>query len=170
MEHHEERKLAIEFFNCRWANFSQVDHSLLRTLTHQSGFPKTGTSTLMFYLRNHSESIFIFPDERCELAWNQHVPLLKDLYKEYQPKLLMGIKCPSNLEVDLALKNYNKFFPATKFIVGVRHPVHWFESFYNFRITNVSSKLGKKWRGFLVFSLSLFLTTCPVLFYGHFKK
>lgn len=100
------------------------------------GFPKTGTSTLMFYLRNHSESVFIFPDERCELAWNQHVPLLKDMYKEYEPKLQMGIKCPSNLEVDLALKNYDKFFPATKFIVGLRHPVHWFESFYNFRITN----------------------------------
>lgn len=100
------------------------------------GFPKTGTSTLMFYLRNHSQSIFMFPDERCELAWNQHVPLLKDIYKEYQPNLQMGIKCPTNLEVDLALKNYKKFFPATKFIVGLRHPVRWFESFYNFRITN----------------------------------
>lgn len=90
----------------------------------------------MFYLRNHSESIFIFPDERCELAWNQHVPLLNDMYKEYQPKLQMGIKCPTNLEVDLALQNYNKFFPTTKFIVGLRHPILWFESFYNFRITN----------------------------------
>lgn len=90
----------------------------------------------MFYLRNHSKSIFMFSDERCELAWNQHVPLLKDLYKEYQPTLRMGIKCPTNLEVDLALSNYRKFFPETKFIVGLRHPVRWFESFYNFRITN----------------------------------
>eukprot|EP00980_Cylindrotheca_fusiformis_P028874 scaffold22664_cov125-Cylindrotheca_fusiformis.AAC.3 len=48
----------------------------------------------------------------------------------------MGIKCPRDLEVDLALENYNKFFPATKFIVGLRHPILWFQSFYNFRIAN----------------------------------
>jgi len=125
------------------------------------GFPKTGTSTLMFYLRNHSQSIFMFPDERCELAWNQHVPLLKDIYKEYQPNLQMGIKCPTNLEVDLALKNYKKFFPATKFIVGLRHPVRWFESFYNFRITNVSTVLEY----ILASSCCLALTAYPVIYH-----
>lgn len=100
------------------------------------GFPKTGTSTLMLYLKNQTESIFIFEDERCEIAWGQQVPLLKDLHRNYQPNLRMGIKCPSNLEVDLALKNYDKFFPSTKFIIGLRHPVLYFQSFYNFRITN----------------------------------
>lgn len=100
------------------------------------GFPKTGTSTLMLYLKNQSQSVFMFSDERCEMGWNQHVPLLVDLYHQYQPHLRMGIKCPHDLEVDLALNNYNEFFPATKFIVGLRHPILWFQSFYNFRITN----------------------------------
>ena len=100
------------------------------------GFPKTGTSTIMLYLKNHTESVFIFDDERCELGWNQEVPLLKDLYREYQPNLLMGIKCPWNLEVDNSLDNYRTYFPETKFIVGVRNPIRWFESFYNFRIHN----------------------------------
>ncbi|CAJ1953758.1 unnamed protein product [Cylindrotheca closterium] len=93
-------------------------------------------------------------DERCELAWNQHVKLLKEMYKEYKPSLKMGIKCPTNLEVDVALQNYHMFFPATKFVVGLRHPVHWFESFYNFRITNgydmppAERLIGKCKRGF----------------------
>lgn len=70
------------------------------------------------------------------MGWNQHVPLLVDLHQQYQPHLRMGIKCPRDLEVDIALNNYNRFFPATKFIVGLRHPILWFQSFYNFRITN----------------------------------
>lgn len=100
------------------------------------GFPKTGTSTLMLYLENQTKSVFTFHDERCEMGWNQQVPLLVDLYKNYDPHRRIGIKCPRDLEIDLALNNYNKFFRTTKFIVGVRHPIFWFQSFYNFRITN----------------------------------
>lgn len=101
------------------------------------GFPKTGTSTLMLYLKNQTQSIYIFDDERCELGWNRHVPLLQDLYRMYPgPHIKMGIKCPRDLEVDLALDNYKRFFPLTKFIVGVRHPIEWFESLYNFRVHN----------------------------------
>jgi hypothetical protein len=100
------------------------------------GFPKAGTSTLMLYLQKQ-KAIFMFDQERCEMGYNQHVPLLADLYKHYQgPQLKMGIKCPRDLEVDLAMKNYATFFPTTKFIIGLRHPVLWFQSFYNFRITN----------------------------------
>jgi hypothetical protein len=101
------------------------------------GFPKTGTSTIMLYLKNQTQSIFIFDDERCELGSNQHVPLLKDLYRMYQgPQIKIGIKCPRDLEVDLALNNYRMYFPETKFIVGVRNPIRWFESIYNFRVHN----------------------------------
>ena len=48
----------------------------------------------------------------------------------------MGIKCPRDLEVDLALHNYETYFPNTKFIIGIRNPISWFVSFYNFRIVN----------------------------------
>ena len=100
------------------------------------GFPKTGTSSLMFYLEQYTDSIFTFPDERCELGWNQHIKLIRALYRQYQPHRRMGIKCPRDLENDLAMSNYNKFFPTTKLIVGLRHPILWFQSFYNFRVTN----------------------------------
>ena len=36
------------------------------------GFPKAGTSTLMLYLQQQTKSVFIFPQERCELGYNQH--------------------------------------------------------------------------------------------------
>ena len=99
-------------------------------------FPKCGTSSLMAYLRNQTESIYMFDDERCELGWKQEVNLVWHLHANYRPGIQMGIKCPRDLEVDIAMENYRRYFPNTKFIIGVRHPVLWFESFYNHRIQN----------------------------------
>jgi hypothetical protein len=45
-----------------------------------------------------------------------------------------GYKSPHDIvdpKVHQALATY---FPNTRLIVGVRHPIHWFESFYNYRI------------------------------------
>jgi hypothetical protein len=101
------------------------------------GFPKCGTSTLMHHLQGHPE-VQIFRNERCELTGNQQVPLIRDLYNDFPAgNYLRGTKCPLDMESsDIALPNYQRFFPKTKFIVGVRHPVLWFESFYNFRVHN----------------------------------
>jgi hypothetical protein len=32
--------------------------------------------------------------------------------------------------------NFSTYFPHTKFIITLRHPVHWFQSIYNFRVHN----------------------------------
>ena len=47
---------------------------------------------MMLYLANQTESVSMFHDERCEMGFNQHVPLLGDLHKKYCPHLRMGIK------------------------------------------------------------------------------
>jgi len=100
------------------------------------GFPKCGTSSLMIHLKNHSQ-IDIFTDERCDLAYNKQVLLSKDLYNQLSPTKYRGLKCPMDVEsTPLSLPNYHKYFPQTKFLVGIRHPVLWFESFYNFRVHN----------------------------------
>lgn len=97
------------------------------------GFPKTGTSTLMHYLHK-SPQIHVFDEERCEMEYNQHAVLIKSLYRDMPPgNFVRGIKCPRDLEVGIALKNYQTYFPSTDFMVGLRHPIEWFESFYNFR-------------------------------------
>jgi hypothetical protein len=100
------------------------------------GFPKTGTSTLMRYLHK-SPQVHIFDEERCEMGYNQHVKLMASLYNDVPTgHYVRGIKCPRDLESSLALVNYQKYFPKTDFMVGLRHPIDWFESFYNFRVNN----------------------------------
>jgi hypothetical protein len=96
------------------------------------GFPKAGTSTLMFHLRDHPE-IHMFSHERCELAYNRQTLLIEDMYRQFPPAIDMtnrfvrGIKCPMELESrQLALQNYQQYFPKTDFIVGIRHPILWY--------------------------------------------
>jgi hypothetical protein len=99
-------------------------------------FPKCGTSTLMHYFANNPE-VQISKRERCELGANQHVPLIRDLYTDYAAgDYVRGIKCPAHLENDLSKNNLQRYFPKTDMIVGIRHPVKWFESFYNHRVQN----------------------------------
>jgi hypothetical protein len=99
------------------------------------GFAKCGTSTLMLHIQDHPE-VQIFSKERCDLGGNQQVTLIRDLYNKFPSGYYVrGIKCPQDLE-SLALPAYQRFFPKTNFIVGIRHPILWFESFYNFRIHN----------------------------------
>ena len=100
-------------------------------------FPKCGTSTLMHYFDQNDE-VQIHTDERCELGSNQHAKLIQALYKDFPAgDYVRGIKCPRDLEgTSLGMNNYVKFFPKTDLIVGLRHPIKWFESFYNHRVHN----------------------------------
>lgn len=47
-----------------------------------------------------------------------------------------GYKSPNDVEDQRAINKLALHFPRTKLIVGLRHPVLWFESFYNHRIQN----------------------------------
>ncbi|CAB9528585.1 expressed unknown protein [Seminavis robusta] len=98
------------------------------------GFPKTGTTTLMKYLHK-SRQVHIFDEERCEMTYNHHARLTESLYRDIPPgRTIRGIKCPRDVESKWARQNYQTFFPKTDFMVGLRHPVLWFESFYNFKV------------------------------------
>ena len=54
--------------------------------------------------------------------------------------VLRGIKCPRGLDTLSMLRYYTTNFPTTKLLVGIRHPVTWFESFYNFRVQNFGKR------------------------------
>ncbi|EEC47017.1 predicted protein [Phaeodactylum tricornutum CCAP 1055/1] len=101
------------------------------------GFPKCGTSTLMQHLESHPE-VQMFTKERCELSGRQEATLIRDLYRQMPAgDFVRGIKCPLDIDsTTMFLPAYQKYFPKAHFIVGVRHPVLWFESFYNFRVHN----------------------------------
>ena len=62
------------------------------------------------------------------------ITYLYPLYKQQVPPQKVGYKCPADIRELVALGNLRDYFPKTKLIVGLRHPVWWFESFYNFRI------------------------------------
>jgi len=53
--------------------------------------------------------------------------------------ILRGYKAPNDIRTPVALDALRMYWPKTKLIVGLRHPVKWFESYYNF-----NSRVGKK--------------------------
>lgn len=106
------------------------------------GVAKCGTSTMMGYL-NQPPLSYVFQGERCAMGNRRPENLIQALHRvamEYSNKevgpssTLLGIKCPS--AIGEAMDNFSILFPRTKFIVGLRHPVHWFQSFYNYRTNN----------------------------------
>lgn len=98
--------------------------------------PKTATSNLQTWLRMHPE-IQIHEFENHALAKGRPAELVSDLY-HLQPgrRYKRGYKAPRDLIIDESLHALTKYWPKTKLIIGLRHPVLWFESFYNFRIHN----------------------------------
>lgn len=104
-------------------------------------YPKAGTTFLMNYLRRKNEEIYINNGELCYLNRRNPSKLIRMYYRPHLQnsdneggnKIQFGIKCPEDLETEFGLKRYAKYFPQTKLIVSIRHPVLWFESYYNFR-------------------------------------
>ena len=114
------------------------------------GFPKTGTTSVLRHLSDLTNSL---PKEHCELVVNDTAKLVRAIYddhdkREKQSKAgvlqddnqLRGIKCPQDISSEWSMYNYAKHFPRTKLVVGIRHPIFWFQSLYNFRVTNVPWK------------------------------
>ena len=91
---------------------------------------------MMEYL-HQSPHTKVAQKERCELGTGRQAKLVRDLYTELpEGPYKRGIKCPRDLENEFSISNYNKYFPGVHFLVGIRHPVLWLESFYNFRVFN----------------------------------
>lgn len=107
------------------------------------GFPKCGTSTMMRFL--HTKSSFVPGREICDFNTKneEKIDKFQNLITEFSrknPGKKIGVKCPSSAESFRFYDNVKKFYgdDHTRYIVGIRHPIDWFESFYNFRVNNVS--------------------------------
>jgi hypothetical protein len=99
------------------------------------GFPKCGTSFMMRYLGQHDEIAMLTDREHCELTTGTKDSVLVKALLDGLPigNYARGLKCPKHLERPLAMDRLFRYFPNVRVIVGVRHPVLWFESFYNYR-------------------------------------
>ena len=102
------------------------------------GYPKCGTTTMIANLGN------IAPIPAADIC----TPVYKTVWYAYknwpgeygQEKLMRGVKCPSIIDGFSVgppiLKDFSKYLPRTRLIVGIRHPVLWYQSFYNMQAGN----------------------------------
>jgi len=124
------------------------------------GFEKTGTTFLLKALGSHPE--VVMPIKHSELSkklcvkkdsgkvvlldWlnEQHDKdvilrdsreLISDTSKQLHHSILKhGMKCSDLLRKSLAIENLAELSDQTRLIIGLRHPVLWFQSLYNYRV------------------------------------
>jgi len=93
-----------------------------------AGYPKCGTTTVQANLAHLAPmnvgDICTPPSPTVYYAY-QNWP---DKYGKQKP--LRGSKCPLYLE-STNMKEFSKSLPRTKIIIGIRHPILWFQSFWN---------------------------------------
>jgi hypothetical protein len=99
------------------------------------GFGKCGTSSVMHWLAAATDELQVLPREAWALVKNRPDRLVAILYNQLDdPHKKRGVKNPGDIHQRHALAYYRTLWPKTKLIVGVRHPVLWMQSLYNFRI------------------------------------
>jgi len=131
------------------------------------GFPKCGTTSMSdLFQEVVNETVIIykqwFPPRKdgkprlhniYEYGFrgvNQAVTLIdkiKRTSKKYNETKKFGIKWPTALEHPSVIRNLievDKRHRNTKIIIGMRHPVKWFESFYNYRLLNYTMPPANK--------------------------
>jgi len=95
------------------------------------GHPKTATTFTLNWFTSHPE-IQTYPYEVHSLQQGKPALLVSQLYNlPVGEKYKRGYKAPRDIELFKSLQSLRKYWPNTLLVVGVRHPVTWFESFYN---------------------------------------
>ena len=113
---------------------TQIQIQIQIQIQYTAGFPKCGTTGLIKTL----QKITPYPGgDKCMKIRST----IKMSYKKWKningftnQTFLRGTKCPRALESSFMM--FNKYIPKTKLIVGMRHPVLWFQSFYNMQMGN----------------------------------
>jgi hypothetical protein len=102
------------------------------------GFPKCGTTALQEYLSQHVQIEMLRGEAFC-LINRQPQRLIHRLYLQL-PKdttFKRGYKNPLDIRAPPSLHYLTQYFPNTTLMIGIRHPVLWFESLYNFKVQNL---------------------------------
>lgn len=95
------------------------------------GFGKAGTTTLAHWLDSHPE----LQAHRSEV-WalnNYELDVFVDRMYDLTEDKQRGYKCPGDILSEDVHGYLRVYFPDTKLFIGVRHPIWWFQSLYNFR-------------------------------------
>jgi hypothetical protein len=108
------------------------------------GFGKCGTTTLVSWLQQH-ENISVYPDEIYDLMHDDLPTFLRRLYTLRVGRgILRGYKSPHDITFYHVLQKYfAEYFPSTKLVIGLRHPIRWFESLYSTCVVGVMLRIGR---------------------------
>lgn len=95
------------------------------------GHSKTGTTAQMNWLADHPE-VQMYHHEVHSLKNGRPEELVELLYELPQgPQYQRAYKSPNDILSTKAMDAIYQYWPKTKLICGIRHPVKWFESYYN---------------------------------------
>jgi hypothetical protein len=117
-------------------NASSTNTAALQSILDFSiiGHPKTATTFLLEWLYQQPE-IQAYSDEIYSLQQGNLTEFVELMYNlPAGANYKRGYKAPRDVCSPQVLHVYQEYFPKTKLIVGLRHPVLWFESFYNYRM------------------------------------
>jgi len=116
-----------------------------------AGFPKCGTTTLVYAFRDHEETD-VGSKEKCAFTSPQisDSRAVQRMYMEsllelnQSPDMKRGMKCPTGIKNADSIERLHMHSPQAKVIIGVRHPVFFLQSYYNYRITEHYTKNWKE--------------------------
>ena len=94
------------------------------------GFPKCATSHFGRWMDAH-QVVSMLPDESMG---GKNIPSLSKHLLNLPNTTLHGLKRTSYIYRRVEMQSLQNFFPQSKLVLGVRHPVRWFESYYNYRV------------------------------------
>mmetsp|Transcript_2175 Transcript_2175/g.4006 ORF Transcript_2175/g.4006 Transcript_2175/m.4006 type:complete len:499 (-) Transcript_2175:339-1835(-) len=110
------------------------------------GFPKCGTTTVeanLGYLAPMPIKDICTPVHQT--VWYAYKNWAHEFKNEEgqgpDEKLWRGTKCPAFIQGEWLI-SWSEHLPRTKLIVGVRHPVLWFQSFWNMQVANHLTKFA----------------------------
>lgn len=107
-----------------------------------AGFPKSGSTSLLHLFAQHQETS-VAPIEVCAFHTDMSITKLSSILSEFplkSPSMKRGIKCPTSVWDAKGLVKLSALKRDLKLIIGVRHPVFWFQSYYNYRVTEMHDK------------------------------
>jgi hypothetical protein len=120
-------------------NASAKRQSALHLDFLMAGFAKTGSTSLLHLFKNHNETN-VLESEMCTLSTDENMEEVSyslDNISIKSPTMLRGIKCPTAMWNANGLSKLHENNPDLKIIIGLRHPISWFQSFYNYRVTEM---------------------------------
>jgi hypothetical protein len=127
----------------KYFSYPSIDPNMTQDLIDfaVAGFAKSGTTFLARGILGPSPHINMGAkdkngvyQEMCHLAYGNLSGFLSYFPSHKSPSMKYGFKEPLSLFWEPSLYHMSTYFPKAKLIVSVRHPIHWFQSLYNYKM------------------------------------